>query len=70
MIISYIWLFIYYIFLDHHQLPSNLPLFIKNSVTWYVDATFKAVKKPFMQIFGIHVFLKYDLTQNKIVKNE
>lgn len=29
-----------------------------NAKTWYVDATFKAVKKPFQQLWSIHAFIQ------------
>ena len=31
---------------------------LQNSKTWYCDATFKAVKSPFTQLFSIHAFVK------------
>ena len=31
---------------------------LKNARTWYVDATFRVVLKPFYQLFGIHAFVK------------
>lgn len=38
---------------------------LENAKTWYVDATFKVVRKPFVQLLGIHAFVKGD---NKNVK--
>lgn len=37
---------------------------LRSAKTWYVDATFKAVSKPFYQLFSIHAFVK----QNSSVK--
>ena len=31
---------------------------LQNSKTWYCDASFKAVKSPFSQLFSIHAFVK------------
>ena len=31
---------------------------LKKAKTWYCDATFKIIKKPFTQLFSIHAFLK------------
>ena len=39
--------------------PSQLNLLAK-AKTWYMDATFKAVKSPFTQLFSIHAFVKQD----------
>ena len=30
-----------------------------NIKTWYIDGTFKIIKKPFKQLFGIHRFIKH-----------
>ena len=32
--------------------------FVRNTETWYLDRTFKAVRYPFVQLFGIHSFLR------------
>ena len=34
--------------------------YLKGAKTWYMDATFKVVKKPFVQLFSLHAFLKAD----------
>ena len=31
---------------------------VKKARTWYMDATFRVVRKPFQQLFGIHAFVK------------
>lgn len=31
---------------------------LKKARTWYMDATFRVVRKPFQQHFGIHAFVK------------
>ena len=43
--------------------PLLLSLLVK-SYTWYVDATFKAVQRPFRQLWSIHVFIR----QNECTK--
>ena len=37
---------------------SLMLVFLSKAKTWYMDATFKAVQKPFRQLLGIHVFLR------------
>ena len=32
--------------------------FLKGAATWYLDGTFKAVRQPFVQLFGVHAFLR------------
>ena len=49
------------IFATSHQLK-----YLQNAVTWYVDGTFKIVKKPFVQMFSIHVFVKSGLCHAQI----
>ena len=31
--------------------------YMKNALVWYIDATFRVVDKPFMQLFSIHIFV-------------
>ena len=31
--------------------------YMKNAFVWYIDATFRVVDKPFMQLFSVHVFV-------------
>ena len=31
---------------------------LKKAKTWYMDGTFKAARKPFHQMFSIHVFVR------------
>jgi hypothetical protein len=33
---------------------------LSKAKTWYMDGTFKLVKKPFTQMFSIHAFVKGD----------
>jgi len=35
-------------------------LLLSEAKTWYVDATFKVMKKPFTQLFSVHTFVKKD----------
>ena len=35
-------------------------------LTWYVDATFKAVKRPFYQLWGIHAFNQLKDTMKQV----
>lgn len=39
--------------------PDQLQL-LSHARTWYMDATFKIVKRPFVQLFSIHAFLNSD----------
>ena len=32
--------------------------FLKMATCWYLDGTFKAVRHPFIQLFGVHSFLR------------
>ena len=33
---------------------------LRNSETWFVDRTSKFIKRPFVQLLGIHAFIKTD----------
>lgn len=33
---------------------------LRTAKTWYVDATFKVVKRPFTQLFSVHAFVRSD----------
>ena len=46
--------------------PHQLTL-LGNAKTWYVDGTFRIVRKPFEQLFGIHAFVKGDESNVKQV---
>lgn len=37
---------------------TNQLSLLKNAKTWYMDATYRVVSKPFLQLFGIHAFVK------------
>ena len=43
------------IFATNHQLHL-----LKRAKNWYVDATFKVIRKPFYQLFSIHAFITSD----------
>ena len=34
--------------------------YLSKAVCWYIDATFSIVKDPFLQMFSVHVFVRYD----------
>ena len=40
-------------------MPEQLDI-LGRAKTWYMDATFKVVKKPFTQLFTVHCFVKKD----------
>ena len=33
---------------------------LSNAKTWYLDATFKVIRRPFTQLFSVHAFIKGD----------
>ena len=39
---------------------------LSNAKTWYVDATFKAVKRPFYQLWSIHAFIQQKDTMKQV----
>jgi hypothetical protein len=34
--------------------------------TWYMDATFKVIRKPFMQMFSIHAFVRHENSTKQV----
>ena len=40
------------IFMTEYQITL-----LKNAATWYMDGTFRVIRKPFTQLYGIHVFV-------------
>ena len=40
---------------------------LKKAKTWYLDGTFKIIKKPFYQLFSIHAFVKGNTDKQKQV---
>ena len=43
---------IHLIFMTEYQITL-----LKNAATWYMDGTFRVIRKPFTQLYGIHVFV-------------
>ena len=39
---------------------------LQRARTWYMDATFKPARKPFYQLFSIHVFVKQGATNKQL----
>jgi len=37
---------------------ASMMSLLGRACTWYVDATFKLVKRPFYQLFSVHAFIK------------
>ena len=40
--------------------------YMKNAFVWYIDATFRVVDKPFMQLFSVHVFIVVENVMKQI----
>ncbi|KAI8493197.1 hypothetical protein Bbelb_292010 [Branchiostoma belcheri] len=49
------------VFATDHQLKL-----LARAKTWYMDATFKVVGKPFYDLFGIHAFVREDDTEKQV----
>ncbi|XP_078701705.1 uncharacterized protein LOC144927841 [Branchiostoma floridae x Branchiostoma belcheri] len=49
------------VFATDHQLKL-----LARAKTWYMDATFKVVRKPFYQLFGIYAFVCEDDTEKQV----
>ncbi|KAI8496918.1 hypothetical protein Bbelb_255730 [Branchiostoma belcheri] len=49
------------VFATDHQLKL-----LAREKTWYMDATFNVVGKPFYQLFGIHAFVREDDTEKQV----
>ena len=45
--------------------PNQLVL-LARAKRWYIDATFKVVRKPFYQLLGIHCFARKDDTTKQV----
>ncbi len=45
--------------------PDQLK-FLSQAKVWYLDGTFKVVKKPFYQLFSIHAFIKEDDSMKQV----
>ena len=45
--------------------PDQLRL-LEKSKRWYVDATFKVVKAPFMQLFSVHSFIRHGESNKQV----
>ena len=39
---------------------------LSKAKTWYLDGTFRIVNRPFMQLFGIHAFIKHDSSMKQV----
>ena len=39
---------------------------LRGARTWYIDATFKVVSKPFEQLFSIHAFVRKGTTTKQV----
>ncbi|KAI8516610.1 hypothetical protein Bbelb_051910 [Branchiostoma belcheri] len=50
------------VFATDHQLKL-----LARAKTWYMDATFKVVGKPFYELFGIHAFVREDDTEKQVL---